>query len=179
MPKRKPKVAITEAIVETLTKDDFNFCLYRALNDSDTVAYEKAYGVNKKSAQTNAWRKANSREIIEATNHLRKQLAKSRIESAIITEQEILGFCARAIRTPLAQLDEHDPLVVEMTTETSPMGTVKRKYKKANPLDAAKVALTIIQNGDNGEIKPIGSILMSIVNQGIPEERDVTPLNDQ
>jgi hypothetical protein len=180
MPKAKPKPKPLEiAVIETLTKQDYDFCLYRALNKSDVESYQLAYGTTKSAAASNAWRKASVTEIIEATNFLRKQMANSRVESAILTEQEILGFCARAMRTPLSQLDEHDPLVVEMTTEVSPMGSVKKKYKKANPLDAAKVALTIISNGDNSAPKPIGSILLQIINQGIPEERDVTPINDQ
>ncbi len=180
MPKTKrQKKPLEIAAIETLTKRDYDFCFYRALNKSDTEAYQLAYGASKASAASNAWRKANDTEIIAATNHLRKQMADSRVESAILTEQEILGFCARAMRTPLSQLDEHDPLVVEMTTEVSPMGAVKKKYKKANPLDAAKVAMTIISNGDNSAPKPIGSILLEIMSQGLPEERDVTPINEQ
>jgi len=181
MPKAKPKakVPMEVAVIEELKKEDFDFCLHRALNKSDIESFQLAYGGTKQAATSNAWRKANNPKIIAATNHLRKQMASSRVESAILTEQEILGFCARAIRTPLSQLNEHDPLVVEMTTEVSPMGSVKKKYKKANPLDAAKVALTIISNGDNSAPKPIGSILLQIINQGIPEERDVTPINEQ
>lgn len=179
MPKPKAKKPLEIAAIESLTKADFDFCLYRALNKSDIEAYQLAYGGTKSAATSNAWRKANNTEVIAATNHLRKQMAGSRVESAILTKEEILGFCARAIRTPLAELDEHDPLVVEVTKEVSPMGSVKKKYKKANPLDAAKVALTIISGGDNSAPKPIGSILLQIINQGIPEERDVTPINEQ
>lgn len=179
MPKAKPKKSLEIAVIEELKKEDFDFCLHRALNKSDIESFQLAYGGTKASAVSNAWRKANNPKIIAATNHLRKQMANSRVESAIITQDEILGFCARAIRTPLSQLDEHDPLVVEVTTETSPMGRVKKKYKKANPLDAAKVAMTIISGGDNSAPKPIGSILLQIINQGIPEERDVTPINEQ
>lgn len=174
--KAKP-LAITA--MEVMTKEDFNFCLYRAMNKSDIVSFMEAYGATRKNAETNAYRKAKETEIIEVTNHLRKTLVEERVASASLTIEEILGFCARAIRTPLSEIDARDPLVVEVKETISPMGSVKRTFKKANPLDAAKVALTIMSNTPSGANTPISGMLAELVSGGIPEERDVTPINEQ
>jgi hypothetical protein len=183
MPKSNKKLAITKPEpvdpIERMDESDFTFCMMRALNKSDTAAYQEAYGGTKENAASNAWRKASRSDIIEVTNKLRKRMAEERVQSAIITKEEILGFCARAIRTPVSELTEHDPLVTEVRTEVSPMGAVKKTLKKANPLDAAKVALTVLGVNDGGAPATISQILINITNQGIPEERDVTPIEQQ
>ena len=161
-----------------MTQSDFQFCFHLAMNDSGAVAYQKAYGVDRDNAISHSYKKANQPWVIKATNDLRVHLAKSRANTAILTREEVLGLCARSVRTPISEVDEHDPLCIEFTTETTAFGTVKTKTKKISPLDAAKLAAQIEgwdKSGNDDPDTPLTQLLAEIISEGMPEERDVTP----
>lgn len=178
--KRRQNSALNaaESPIDMMTAADFQFCFHLAMNESNVSAYMKAYDVDKDNARAHACTKANQPWVIRTTNELRVTLKDSRVESARLTKEEALGLCARAARVSLAEIDEHDVLCTEFTEEKMPFGTVKKKYKKVNPLDAIKVA-SKIEGWELPSLEDLGAdidtLLGQIIQAGMPQERDVTP----
>lgn len=170
---------------EICTHADFMFVFHLAMNESQVSAYIKAYEVDRESARRHAYKKANQPWVINATNKLRERFTESKIQSAALSREETLGLCARAARTPIIEIDEYDPLCIEYKTETTPFGTVKKTWKKLNPLDGMKLSsqiqgyLSVTQEAIAQA--PVDELLVQISVRGIPEEkeepeeRDVTP----
>lgn len=178
--KRRQNSALNAAEdpIALMTHADFQFCFFRAMNNSNIDAYMKAYDVDKDNARAHACTKANQPWVIKTTNELRVTLKDSRVESARLTKEEALGLCARAARTALADVDEYDVLCTEFKTETSAFGTVKKTYKKVSPIDAIKVA-SKIEGWELPSLEDLGAdidvLLTQIIQAGMPQERDVTP----
>lgn len=182
-PKKRQNVVLNKAEdpLALATMADFTFCFHLAMNDSQVNAYIKAYDVERSTAEAHAFKKANQPWVISSTNKLREKFAKERIESAALSREEILGVCARAVRTPIIEIDEYDPLCIEFKTETTPFGTVKKTTKKMSPLEAMKISSQIQgfdKESQSSASTSIEVLLQKIIIQGIPQEvteRDVTP----
>lgn len=91
--RKDKKEAVAEAVEQVLSNTDLNdkqqlFCVFCAMGDNATIAYQKAYECSYQTAMVNASRLLRKAKVQEEV----KQLKKERFESQLFGEQDIFQW---------------------------------------------------------------------------------------
>ena len=74
---------------------------------------------------------------------LRTKITDKAESAWIVGKVEMMHYLSRAVRTPIAEIDEHSDLASELKIQTSPDGSETRTIKMVNKLDAASQLVKI------------------------------------
>lgn len=135
-------------------------------------AYEEAgYTARGAAADSSAHKLLKNAEIAAYL----KELQKAAKEATVMEAIDIMVFMSRAVTVPLSEIDETDPLCVEMVVDTIGEQTTRKKIKKADPLRAADIfnKMTAAYTPQKVEVSAddeLSSILAGIAKAGANQD---------
>lgn len=176
----KPKLKTAAAVVavndplSSLEPWEFKFCMQLAMNVSQRKAYAAARpDLDEDTIKSNAYRVAGQDRIRRAVNSLREAIPEARRSIYVMERLELEAFLTRAIITPLADLDDDDPLVVEKRRVMNANG-VTDSIKKVDPLKAASDLAKLkgwTQEAKGGDVIFNDSRIIAFIRRpGVPQE---------
>jgi hypothetical protein len=161
-------------IISAMDHAAYIFAMQRVLGKSQSQALKIAKPEwSDETCAAHAWEWERREDIQQAKRLFAEHLAKHRRDDVIASKNEVLTFLTRAIRTPLSELDENDPLIVEKRIVINSNGSTTT-LKKMDTLGAAKVLIEAQEMGD----KELGNLTFAefvklLRAPGLPKSKDI------